>query len=133
MKPRHVIYREILYINRELCYKTASHHQNTITINPDICYSKPHLVFRTALDLLDPLCFHTNFRTSLSGSIKMKESKQLLIHVLIAITDFATFSLSLTLMSSFPSSPNLDFMFNHSLANVLNSPVPLSLLYSSNT
>ena len=50
--------------------------------------------FRTVLGLLDPLCFHTDFRSSLSGPIKIKESKQLLIHVLIAITDFTIFTVT---------------------------------------
>ena len=31
-KPRYVIYRELLLISRELCYKAASHHQNIIII-----------------------------------------------------------------------------------------------------
>lgn len=36
--------------------------------------SPPTWFFETPLDLLDPLCFHTNFRISLSGSIKMKQN-----------------------------------------------------------
>lgn len=95
--------------------------------------SPPTWFFETPLDLLDPLCFHTNFRISLSGSIKMKQNKQSFIHVLVGITDFTTFSLSLTLMSSFPSLPTLGSMFNHFLANSLNSLDLLSLFYTSTT
>lgn len=91
--------------------------------------SPPASFVRTALDL-DPLCFHTDFSFSLSGSIKMRQNKHTLIHILIEITDLTPFSLSLTLMSSFPSSPNLDSISNHFLTNTLNSLVPLSQLYT---